>query len=139
VNIHHGSGTELLLQVPFVLTQLSQLRRLTMKVCRKAGLGSERAAKLVVAMNEAATNAIRHGGGRGRLAITRSRSDVLEISVSDEGAGLPDGLNDLRPGPAAVGGRGLWLMRECCDDVVLDSGPHGTTVRLHMALQSAAA
>src|SRR5690348_14428369 len=114
--------------------QLRRMRELVLRAGRRAGLDSQRQHRLMLAVNEAATNAITHGGGRGRLEITQDDGKSLIAEVTDHGPGLGTLPELTRPEPDAAGGRGLWIMYETCDRVELRTGPRGTTVRLEMAL-----
>jgi signal transduction histidine kinase len=65
--------------------------------------------RLVLALDEMASNALRHGGGRVRAAV-RTTGDGWLIEVSDSAAGTP-------PAPAvgrdpSEGGLGLYLIAE---------------------------
>ena len=92
-------------------------------------LAAGRVSDLVLAAHELAANAVRHGGGRGRLRLWRD-SDHLVCEVSDSGGGLgdPDSAGRTRPSPRSTGGRGLWLVRALCDTVDISTGPTGTTI-----------
>jgi anti-sigma regulatory factor (Ser/Thr protein kinase) len=99
---------------------------------RAAGLEGERLAGLLVAVTEAATNSVRHGGGSGVLRIWRE-PDRLVCEVRDAGR-ITDPLVGRRRPPSAQagGGWGLWLTNALCDLVQLRTSAGGTTVRLHM-------
>jgi two-component sensor histidine kinase len=65
--------------------------------------------QLILALDEMASNALRHGGGRVRAAI-RLTTEAYLIEVSDQGAAAP-------PAPAvdrdpSEGGLGLYLIAE---------------------------
>ena len=65
--------------------------------------------QLVLALDEMASNALRHGGGRVRAAV-RQTADAFLIEVSDQATGSP-------PTPAvgrdpSEGGLGLYLIAE---------------------------
>jgi len=94
-------------------------------------LSSERRSDLVFAVNEAATNAVRHGDGGCTTRIWHDgRSVVSEVSF---GSSLDDPLaGRRRPDVDAIDGRGLWLINQVCDLVELRSGPSGTTLRMHV-------
>lgn len=84
-----------------------------------------------MAVNEIATNSVRHSGGSGTLRVWRD-GHVLVCEVRDGGQ-LQDPLADRRrPAPDQNGGRGFWLANQLCDLVQVRSYPAGTTVRLHM-------
>jgi signal transduction histidine kinase len=75
--------------------------------------------QLILALDEMASNALRHGGGRVRATV-RLTSDAYLIEVSDEAASAP-------PSPAvdrdpSEGGLGLYLIAEM-------STQHGWYVR----------
>jgi serine/threonine-protein kinase RsbW len=96
------------------------------------GLAGDRLDDFVVAVNELLTNAVRHGGGLGRVALWRADGAVV-CEVSDSGEGLADPLPpEPRPRPAAdqPGGWGLWLAEELTDSFQLVTGDAGTTVRV---------
>lgn len=85
--------------------------------------------QVVIIAGELAANAIRHGGGGGRLRLW-AEDGHLTCEVSDAGRGMADpGAAGTREPPAtAAGGRGIWIVRQLAARVVIDSGPHGTTV-----------
>jgi anti-sigma regulatory factor (Ser/Thr protein kinase) len=95
------------------------------------GLPKARQSDLVFAVNEAATNAIKHGDGHCRARIWREYDAVVSevataTQISDPMAGC------VRPSVEALDGRGLWLINQLCDLVELRSGEAGTTVRMHL-------
>jgi len=88
----------------------------------------------VVAINEVTTNAVRHGGGKGRMYLWRD-DHSLYCRVVDEGPGIPpDRLGHRRPAPDTLGGRGLWLARQGCDTLDVETGDHGSVVTLSQSI-----
>lgn len=85
----------------------------------------------MVAVNELLTNAVRHGGGLGRIALWRADDSVV-CEVRDSGQGLPESAPDraVRPATDQPGGWGLWLAEELTDTFELDTGDSGTVVRV---------
>ena len=85
----------------------------------------------MLAVNEVATNSVRHGGGRGMLRIWQE-PDALICEVRDGGR-IDDPLaGRRRPGGAQIGGYGLWLANQVCDLVQVRSYADGSAVRVHM-------
>ncbi|MFY1672763.1 ATP-binding protein [Plantactinospora sp. WMMB334] len=128
----------LLLHADFDGERVTEIRRMLTDCLRAAGLTGERLDDFVTAVNEAMTNAIRHGGGRGEMRLWRRGHLVCE--VRDRGPGFADPLPHLpssRPRPSANGGMGLWLARELADTVELHSSADGVRVRLSMAVPPA--
>jgi anti-sigma regulatory factor (Ser/Thr protein kinase) len=110
---------------------LTELRKLVGCRARAAGLSPSRADDLVLAVNEVASNSIRHAGGAGTLRIW-SDGDALLCEVRDRGR-LDDPLaGRRRPDFAEVGGQGLWITNQVCDLVQLRSFSDGSAVRIHM-------
>jgi len=80
--------------------------------------------------NEFTTNAVVHGGGRGRITISTTATGV-RVAVTDWGPGLPGPIADVGPTLNAPGGRGLWLARRLYPEMTVTSSPAGTTVTVH--------
>ena len=94
-------------------------------------LSEQRKVDLVLAVNEAATNSVRHAGGHGRIKVW-AEDDDLVCDVVDEGRIDEPLVGRRRPTADEPAGRGLWLTNQLCDLVQIRSGAEGTTVRLHM-------
>ncbi len=94
-------------------------------------LDGDRAALFVAAINEGLANAVRHGGGGGRIVLLYYGSEVV-AHISDRGPGMTGAIPEHLPPTDAPGGRGLWMSRRMVDRLVLSSGPHGTVLRLEM-------
>jgi anti-sigma regulatory factor (Ser/Thr protein kinase) len=118
----------------FELASLADLRGLVAGHAAAAGLDHDRTADLVLAVDEVASNSLRHGGGRGTLRIWREE-EALVCEVSDAGR-IEDPLAGReRPALDRDGGRGLWMVNRLCDLVQLRSFPSGAVVRLHVYLR----
>jgi anti-sigma regulatory factor (Ser/Thr protein kinase) len=90
-----------------------------------------------LAVTEVVTNAVRHGGASGHLSMWRDGDDLL-VEVADRGRGIPaPRRSPSGPRPGQVGGWGLWLARQICSSVAIDSGPNGTRVRMRYPLPAA--
>ena len=114
--------------------QLATLRDFVTSQASRVGADSRSVAPFVQAVDEVATNAIKHGGGSGVLQIWTGPQTVL-CEVSDTGGGLPDPLAGQLPHPPGqLRGCGLWLARQFSDLLEVHSDPAGTTVRLHLTV-----
>ncbi|GLI02546.1 ATP-binding protein [Phytohabitans aurantiacus] len=90
------------------------------------GAPDEQVEHLLIVAVELATNAIRHGGGSGRLRLWRDNGH-LYCQVSDRGPGIPDAtVGRTPPDPTRLdGGRGMWICRNLAARIVIDRGPGG--------------
>jgi anti-sigma regulatory factor (Ser/Thr protein kinase) len=120
-------------QRTFTAEDLGGLRRSLAEWATAEGLGAERVEGLVLAVNELATNSVRHGGGGGTLRVWRE-AETLLCEVQDDGhIDQPLPGREL-PSQDASGGRGLWLVNQLCDLVQIRSSPGGAVVRVHTHL-----
>lgn len=116
-------------------TDLATVRALVQEQARKAGLSEARTLDLVLAVSEIAANTVRHAKSAGTLEIWYDGEEII-CQVRDKGH-ISDPLAGTRPPDAeALGGHGLWLVNQVCDQVEIRSGTTGTTIRLHMQLRS---
>jgi anti-sigma regulatory factor (Ser/Thr protein kinase) len=94
-------------------------------------LDLNRISDLVFVVNEAATNALRHGDGEYTTRLWHDGASVVsEVWTSSRVEDLMVGRR--RPPPHGPGGRGLWLINQLCDLVELRSSQGGTSLRMHM-------
>ena len=122
---------EALRELAFESHSLRSLRATIMHEAARAGLRSARMADLVVAVNEVATNSVRHAGGRGRLRVWRD-DGALVCEVRDGGR-IGNPLSDReRPSADLRSSRGLWLANQLCDLVQVRTLGDGGVVRLRM-------
>lgn len=110
---------------------MNVVRSLIMHCADLAGLNARRAEDMVLAVNEMATNSVRHGGGRGTLRVWQEPG-VLLCEVRDAGQIRDPLVGRVRPTVDQIGGFGVWLANQVCDLVQISSGPQGTAIRLHM-------
>lgn len=84
---------------------------------------------MVLVAHELATNAVRHGGGQGRLRLWAT-DGRLWCEVSDRGPGLRDPVRvgTAPPAPTMPGGRGLWIVRQMSDLTIFTTAT-GTTIQ----------
>jgi anti-sigma regulatory factor (Ser/Thr protein kinase) len=116
----------------FDLHGLRRVRDFVAEYAGRAGLAPARVDDLVLAVNEITTNAVLHGGGRGRAAVGAT-ADGMYVAVTDWGRGLREPVAPTRPPPDAPSGRGLWLTRWLYPELTVTTGPAGTTVTLFAA------
>jgi anti-sigma regulatory factor (Ser/Thr protein kinase) len=112
---------------------LPEIRRLVERRAVAAGLDSDRAADLLIAVNELATNSVVHGGGTGTLAVWRDGPALL-CEVSDAGRFDRPLAGRVRPTVVQPSGRGLWLVNQLCDLVQVRVLAASTVVRVHQRL-----
>jgi anti-sigma regulatory factor (Ser/Thr protein kinase) len=113
---------------------LPDVRALVARRARAAGLPRTRVEDLVLAVNELATNSVRHAGGLGVL-LAWEEPGAAVCEVRDQGR-LRDPLaGRRRPERPELGGWGLWIANQTCDLVQLRSGAGGTVVRVRMAAE----
>ncbi|MEA2422441.1 MAG: hypothetical protein QOF55_1540 [Thermoleophilaceae bacterium] len=120
-------------ELGFQQTTLATVRRFVSGRASDAGLPSDRTDDLVLAVNEAASNSVRHGGGAGVVRVW-SDAGYLVCEIRDSGRIDQPLVGRRRPEPGSKGGHGLWMAHQLCDLVQLRSRRNGTVVRLHMRL-----
>jgi anti-sigma regulatory factor (Ser/Thr protein kinase) len=110
---------------------LRRVRAFVAGHAQRAGTDQRSADALVAAVNELATNSLRHGGGSGEVRTwVDARSLVFE--VSDHGH-ISAPLAGRLP-PTSGGGAGLWLANHLCDLVQIYSSPDGTAIRVRRSI-----
>jgi len=114
-------------------TDLAAVRAVVYRYARQAGLTESRAIDLVLAVSEVAANTVRHAKSPGSLKIWYDTKEIV-CQIQDEGT-ITDPLAGRRqPSLEAMGGHGLWIVNQVCDEVEMRSDETGTTIRLHMDL-----
>jgi anti-sigma regulatory factor (Ser/Thr protein kinase) len=117
-------------ELPFVSGTLGGVRQLVKLRAEGAGFGEARTGDLILAVNEVATNSIRHAGGGGVLRIWQA-AEALICEIADGGRIADPLVGRQRPASGQSGGHGLWLCNQICDLVQLRSFATGSVVRLH--------
>lgn len=110
---------------------IARARRMVAEVGRGTGVTGDRMALLAVAVSEAVTNALVHGGGAADVEVTGA-PDGVTVTVLDRGTGIAGPSGTATPAPDRESGRGLWLARQFCDRVDIASSGYGTRVTLHV-------
>lgn len=83
---------------------------------------------LKLAVTEAATNVIRHTTVRNFQVEYKVLPGTVEITVVDRGGGFD--VKELAEEPGEHGGFGLAVIRSLVDEVVLESSPEGTRLKM---------
>ena len=112
----------------FAEADLGRVRGMAARFASDAGLDATGTGNLVSAVNEIATNSVRHGGGSGTFLIWREDGGVV-CEVRDRGR-ITDPLVDRERRGGTSGPRGLWLANQLCDLVQIRTYPTGSVVRL---------
>ena len=115
----------------FDLGPLHTVREFVARHATDAGLSAGRVADLVVAVNELATNSLRHGGGQGLLRTWLDDDSVI-CEISDDGRIEDPLVGRERRSMDSVGGRGLWIANQLCELVQVRTFETGSVVRVHM-------
>lgn len=115
-------------------SRLRTARRHVEGAAARIGLDAEISTRFVYAVNEAVTNAIRHGAPD-RKGLIRLRTVIekerLTVHVHDSGTFA---MPAAEPDPHAENGRGFTLMARFADEVRLSIGPGATVVSLSVAV-----
>jgi serine/threonine-protein kinase RsbW len=126
------------IRLPSRLELLSVLDRVTLAVCERMEFDDDTTSQFSMSVIEAGTNAVQHGNrqdaGKAFEAVFTLHPDRVEVCVMDQGTGFdpskltadvtsPEHLFDMR-------GRGIFIMKSCCDGVDFKFGPGGTTCLL---------
>jgi serine/threonine-protein kinase RsbW len=123
------------LEVPGEAASVPLIRRRIEEVARAMGFRESALRDLLIAVSEAATNAMKHGSPQGQQSTIRVRfqpdGDRLIVEVTDEGPGF-DPL--AVPVPVAEqmreGGMGVFFIRTLMDEVSFIPEDHGITVQM---------
>lgn len=101
-------------------TTLRVLRETVLAHATAAGMPEGRAVDVMIAVHELAANAVKHGGGSGRLRMSVTGRELI-CQVSDPGTA------GTSPWPYEPG-HGLWLVRQVADYISVHHGPAGSQV-----------
>jgi anti-sigma regulatory factor (Ser/Thr protein kinase) len=118
-------------ELQFDAESLAELRQLVATRAADAGLNPSRANDLVLAVNEVATNSVRHGGGLGMLRVWMG-TRWLVCEIEDEGWIGDPLVGREEPASDQSGGRGLWIANQVCDLVQVRTFAARSLVRLHL-------
>lgn len=90
---------------------------------------------MLLAVSEACSNAVRHGGPSNRYEVTASIGyGRCDVRIADSGSGL-ESMPSQFPPADTENGRGLLIMRSVVDEISFGITPgRGTTVHLRKQL-----
>ena len=115
---------------------LAGVRKFAASLAHRAGLAARRVGDLVIAVSELAANTYAHTSGPGTVTLWAAEREII-CQVNDSGHITDLLAGRLKQDPvAAGGGHGLWVVQQVCDLVQIRTSPAGTTIRLHMHLNS---
>jgi anti-sigma regulatory factor (Ser/Thr protein kinase) len=113
--------------------EVSRVRRFVSGHAGQAGLKVDRAADLVLAADEIATNSLRHGGGWGSVGVWTEGDEII-CEIRDRGRIDEPLAGRRRPSVQGSGSRGLWLANQLCDLVQIRDTDAGGVVRLRVRI-----
>ncbi|GAA1894545.1 hypothetical protein GCM10009837_15680 [Streptomyces durmitorensis] len=126
-------GRNTLLELPFTMADLARLRLQVTRRAEDAGLCEPRLSDFVLAVHEVASNAVVHGGGKGRIHLAHT-DEGLRCVITDSGLGptrpKPCESATLPEADEAENGRGLWLAQALTDHFDVTACAAGTRVTL---------
>ena len=126
----------LTLSLPSDLGLVSLARSFVQSACQAGGLDDAETDALVLAVNEAVNNVIRHAHHHRPDAQVQLECHVsdraVEVHILDEGEPFDLGkVPDLDPRELRLGGRGVFLMRALTDELTCEPrGERGNILRL---------
>ncbi len=115
------------------VNDLAGLRQFIADTAGAAGMPPDRIERLVLAVNELATNAVTHGRPPATVRVTVT-GEAVRVAVHDHGTGFGHATLGGGAGPAAapppdvLRGRGLWLASHMVDGIAVRTDETGTTV-----------
>ena len=134
-----NSAAAAVLDLTFNSGTLEMLRAEVRGCAIKAGLTEDRTVDMILAAHELAANAVRHGGGEGRLRIW-DQAGALHCQVDDGDHAAARDIAAAEPHSAAdraatnslpcEPGHGLWVVQQVADRLQSRSGSGGTSVRI---------
>ncbi|WP_410676415.1 ATP-binding protein [Amycolatopsis sp. cmx-4-68] len=117
---------------PALPNEMADLRRKLIQWLGELPLDADSTHDITLATYEALANVAAHaypnGHGWARLQATRI-AEAVTVTVMDTGCGIP-ATRPHQAGLRTTGGRGLLLIDKVADQSEVDTGGHGTTIRM---------
>lgn len=126
----------LLADEPVSAVTLTAVRHRVADCVARSGLTDQSGEDFVLAVYELMTNAVRHGGGRAELRLTRLQESLTCAVVDYGGSGRLPVVKS--PNSAVAGGRGLWLAQQLSDGLMLTQREDGVTATVTACLPAEA-
>jgi serine/threonine-protein kinase RsbW len=126
---------EFSLALPRDAIGIPMVRRVLGDAMRSLNVSETCISDMLLAVSEACSNAVRHGGPANRYEVTASIGyGRCDVRVVDNGVGLPSMPLNFPPADTE-NGRGLLIMRSVVDEISFGITPgRGTTVHLRKTL-----
>jgi anti-sigma regulatory factor (Ser/Thr protein kinase) len=121
-----------------ITADLGLIRDLVRLHSRHSGLPDRRLEDLVLAVNEAVTNVLDHGGKAGIVTARATDGQVVVDVLDFAGLLTHDHLAAAELDHTASSGYGLWMIQHLCDEVVLERGERGSLLSLRVRDRSPA-
>ncbi|GAB1822091.1 sensor histidine kinase [Herbidospora sp. RD11066] len=119
----------------FDLETVRHMRSFVRSTATEAGLDDDAAGSLVLAAAEIAANAVEHGAGHGKVTMWTTGTDVVcEITNPDGGGIEVEFPGYIPPEQESLRGYGLWISRQLCDLMEVQTSGRESRIRLHMAV-----
>ncbi|MEW9549625.1 ATP-binding protein [Nonomuraea sp. NPDC050783] len=126
---------EFSLALPRDAIGIPMVRRVLGDAMRSLNVSETCIADMLLAVSEACSNAVRHGGPANRYEVTAAIGyGQCDVRVADSGTGVPSMPHGFPPADTE-NGRGLLIMRSVVDEISFGVTPgRGTTVHLRKSL-----
>lgn len=120
---------------PATANALREIRGFLIDLANAAGIEDQDLDRILLVVNEAATNAVEHSGGGSVRVVWEDRGPGVLVTVED------DGVFEVVRSTGSDGGYGLKLAIGLAEEVLVRAGrpgAPGTTVRLHIRTRARA-
>src|SRR5688500_15089266 len=125
------------LTLPTEARLISRTRQMVAGYLQELGVDQETTDDVVLAMDEACTNVMRHASPDTGIDTFHLTAELgpheVVVVVEDSGPGLPLlARTDQEVAPMATSGRGLYMIRQLMTDVAVETAPLRQGTRLEM-------